>query len=238
MAAELARRQKNSRTVWGRMPRVPPAATASRKTANDRRSPARANRRPVATASPAVLPATRNKSPTKPRLGRRACGGGPRRRSARSRVGQKGGRVDAFARSQSASAERLAQLPEQVREEELVNARAVAGDGPNGWKRRRSGWGRSLRAIVAPRVDELAKLEEQLAALDERLDKLDSDPKGRAVGTSTPTNSSRARRVENRKELRQEFVDEMRQAGWTPEAQRRAWIGPDRRRLIIRRLRL
>ncbi|HXT57924.1 MAG TPA: DUF4175 family protein, partial [Pirellulales bacterium] len=59
-----------------------------------------------------------------------------------------------------ALAERLAQLPEQVRQEKLAVARAVAGDGAERMEAAAEKLGALRRAIVAPRVDELAKLEE------------------------------------------------------------------------------
>jgi hypothetical protein len=122
-----------------------------------------------------------------------------------------------------ALAERLAQLPEQVRQEKLADARAVAGDGAERMEAAAEKLGALRRAIVAPRVDELAKLEEQLAALDDRLDKLDGDPKITGWHVDADELLERLDGVGIDKELRQEFVDEMRQAGWTPDARRRTW---------------
>lgn len=122
-----------------------------------------------------------------------------------------------------ALAERLAQLPEQVREGKMADARAVAGDGAERMEAAAERLGALRRAIVAPQMDELAKLEEQLAALDERLDKLDSDPKVTGWHVDADELLERLDGIGIDKELRQEFVEEMRQAGWTPDAQRRAW---------------
>jgi len=122
-----------------------------------------------------------------------------------------------------ALAERLAQLPEQVRQEKLADARAVAGDGARRVEAAAERVGALRRAIVAPQVDELAKLEEQLAALDDRLDKLDSDPKISGWHDDADELLERLDGVGIDKELRQEFVDEMRQAGWTSGAQPRTW---------------
>jgi len=66
-------------------------------------------------------------------------------------------------------------------------------------------------------------LEEQLAALDDRLDKLDSDPKISGWHDDADELLERLDGVGIDKELRQEFVDEMRQAGWTSEARPRTW---------------
>ncbi|HEX5447133.1 MAG TPA: DUF4175 family protein, partial [Pirellulales bacterium] len=64
--------------------------------------------------------------------------------------------------------ERLADLPEMVRNDNLADARATAGDGAERMEAAAEQLAVLRRAIVAPRVGELAELEQKLAALDDR----------------------------------------------------------------------
>ncbi|HEV3025810.1 MAG TPA: hypothetical protein VGX76_25225, partial [Pirellulales bacterium] len=122
-----------------------------------------------------------------------------------------------------ALAARLADLPDQVRDGKLEDARNMAGDGAERMEVAAAQLAALRRAIVAPKVDELAKLEAESAGLDERLDRLDTD--ARVTGWHVDADELLARLDEAGidEKLRDEFVEEMKQAGWGPELRLRGW---------------
>ena len=122
-----------------------------------------------------------------------------------------------------ALAERLGELPDQVRQEKGAAAGAAADDGAERAEAAAEQLGALRRAIVSPRIDELAKLEEQLAGLDERLDELDSEAEitGWHVDADELTEALEDAGVDE--PLRQELIDEMRDNGWSLDAARRRW---------------
>lgn len=120
-------------------------------------------------------------------------------------------------------AERLADLPGQVRDEKLADARAAADDGAERAEAAAEQLGALRRAIVSPKVDELAKLEESLAGLDDRLDQLESEPQitGWHVDADELVEELDAAGIDEAS--RKEFIDEMRKGGWSLDAARRRW---------------
>ncbi|HVW36869.1 MAG TPA: DUF4175 family protein, partial [Pirellulales bacterium] len=134
-------------------------------------------------------------------------------------------KVDALMKSLDLKglAERLSELPAQVRQEKFADARAAADDGAERAEAAAEQLGALRRAIVSPRVDELAKLEERLAALDERLNELDSEAKITAWHVDADDLAEQLDGAGIEEELRKEFVDEMRQNGWSLDDVRRAW---------------
>jgi hypothetical protein len=115
-----------------------------------------------------------------------------------------------------ALAERLAALPEQVREGKLEDAKTVAGDGAERMEATAEQLGALRRSIISPQIDELAKLEEQLAGLDERLDELDTQQRitGWHIDADALLEDLDAAGIGD--DVRKEFLDEMRAGGWTP----------------------
>jgi len=71
--------------------------------------------------------------------------------------------------------DRLAQLPSQIENRKLQEARAAAGDGAERMESAAEQLGVLHRTIVAPKVEELARLEQEAMQLNDRLDKLDTD---------------------------------------------------------------
>lgn len=134
-------------------------------------------------------------------------------------------KVDELMRSLDvkALAARLAELPEQVKEEKWSDARAAADDGAERAEALAEQLSALHRAIVAPQVDELAKLEEQLAALDERLDELDSENKITGWHVDAEELLEQLGGAEIDEALRSQFLEEMRKQGWNPEALRVDW---------------
>lgn len=134
-------------------------------------------------------------------------------------------KVEALVKSLGLKAlsERLGQLPEQVRQGKLTDARAAADDGAERAEAAAERLAALRRSIVAPQVDELAQLEEQLAGLDKQLDELDSERKITGWHLEADQLLERLEGAGIEEELRQKFADEMRANGWSPGAVRRSW---------------
>jgi hypothetical protein len=134
-------------------------------------------------------------------------------------------KVEALVQSLGLKAlsERLGQLPEQVRQGKLTDARAAADDGAERAEAAAERLAALRRSIVAPQVDELAQLEEQLAGLDKQLDELDSERKITGWHLEADQLLERLEGAGIEEELRQKFADEMRANGWSPGAVRRSW---------------
>lgn len=110
--------------------------------------------------------------------------------------------------------QRLADLPEMVRNAKLEDARATVGDGAERMEAAAEQLAVLRRSIVAPRVDELAELEQKLAALDERLDELDTNERITGWHVDADQLLERLDEAGVDEELRQEFLEEMKNAGW------------------------
>jgi hypothetical protein len=122
-----------------------------------------------------------------------------------------------------ALAARLADLPDQVRDGKLEDARSTAGDGAERMEVAAAQLAVMRRAIVAPMVDELAKLEAESAELDDRLDRLDTDQRVTGWHFDADELLAKLDAAGIDEKLRDEFVDEMKRAGWGPELRRRGW---------------
>ncbi|MGH7138181.1 MAG: DUF4175 family protein, partial [Pirellulales bacterium] len=116
-----------------------------------------------------------------------------------------------------ALADRLAALPEQVREGKLEDAKTVAGDGAERMEAAAEQLGALRRSIVSPQVDELAKLEQQLAGLDEKLDELDTQQRITGWHIDAGALLERLDEAGIGDDVRKEFIDEMRGQGWSPD---------------------
>jgi hypothetical protein len=143
-------------------------------------------------------------------------------------------------------AERLGQLPSQVRNGKLQEARATAGDGAERMEAAAEQFAILHRTIVAPKVEELAKLEEKLVQLDNQLEKLDTDPRITVWHQEASDALEKLDEAGIDKELRLEFQDEMKKAGWDMGTLRGNWnwgrsVGgyyapPARYRMLLSRL--
>jgi len=138
---------------------------------------------------------------------------------------QAAAQVDALMKSLDLKglAERLGDLPEQVRNEKWADARAAADDGAERAEAAAERLGALRRAIVSPRVDELAKLEEALAGLDERLDELDAESKITGWHVDADELVERLEGAGIDEDLRKAFIDELRNNGWSLDAASRRW---------------
>ena len=116
-----------------------------------------------------------------------------------------------------ALSERLAALPEQVREGKLEDAKTAAGDGAERMEAAAEQLGALRRSIVSPQIDELAKLEQQLAGLDERLDELDTQQRITGWHIDADVLLERLDEAGIGDDVRKEFIDEMRGQGWSPD---------------------
>lgn len=117
--------------------------------------------------------------------------------------------------------ERLKDLPGLVGDGKLEDAKATAGDGSERLEAAAEQLAALHRSIVAPRVDELAKVEEQLTALDEELDQLDTQSKITGWHMDAEQLMDELDKAGVSEELQEELLAEMRKAGWS--ANRRAW---------------
>jgi hypothetical protein len=119
--------------------------------------------------------------------------------------------------------DRLAELPAQIEGRKFVDARATAGDGAERMESAAEQLGALHRAIVAPKVDELAKLEQNVAQLDNQLDKLDTDPRVTTWHVAADDLLAQLDDLGIDKELQTEFREEMRKAGWGGDRARSNW---------------
>ncbi|HZN33463.1 MAG TPA: DUF4175 family protein [Pirellulaceae bacterium] len=119
--------------------------------------------------------------------------------------------------------ERLKNLPGQVREGKKEDARATAGDGAEKMEAAAEQLAGLHRQIVAPRVEELAKLERQVVQLDGQLDELETDTRVTQWHLSASELLDQVDEKGLAKELTAEFKEEMKKAGWGPDLARGRW---------------
>jgi hypothetical protein len=119
--------------------------------------------------------------------------------------------------------QRLADLPGQVEQGKNEDAKATAGDGAERLEATAEQLSTLHRAIVAPKVDELAKVEQQLAMLDERLDQLDTQTKITDWHLDADELQEELDKAGISDELRKEFVEEMKRGGWSGNVRSRGW---------------
>jgi hypothetical protein len=127
-----------------------------------------------------------------------------------------GKKVDELAKGMGIGdlTERLKNLPGQVGDGKLEDAKATTGDGAERLEATAEQLGLLHRSIVAPKVDELAKVERELANLDERLDQLDTPTKITGWHIDADELQDELDKAGVTEELRQEFVEELKRGGW------------------------
>ncbi|HEX5104149.1 MAG TPA: DUF4175 family protein, partial [Pirellulaceae bacterium] len=142
--------------------------------------------------------------------------------------------------------ERLQNLPGQVGEGKKEEAKANAGDGSERLESTAEQLANLHRSIVSPQIDELAKVEQQLTALDEEIDVLETPTQITGWHMDATELMDELDKAGVPEELRQEFMDELKNGGWGPDAARRGWnwgrvegryyIAPDGYRVRLSRL--
>lgn len=141
---------------------------------------------------------------------------------------------------------RLESLPEQVGSGQMQDAKATAEDGAERMEAAAEQLSALQRSIVAPKIDELAKLEAKLAALDGQLDQLETSEKITEWHLAATSLLEEVDEAGISKELRQEFTDVMKGGGWSPNVRTQGWrwnrlsggryAAPDAYRAVIDRI--
>ena len=119
--------------------------------------------------------------------------------------------------------QRLQKLPDQVAGGKVEEAKANAGDGAERMEATAQQLAALHRAIVAPKVDELAKAEEKLTVLDEELDTLDTPTAITGWHVDAAALLEELDKLGISKELRDLLLEEMKKAGWGPDVAARGW---------------
>lgn len=119
--------------------------------------------------------------------------------------------------------ERLEQLPGQVRDGKLQDAKVAAGDGQERMEAAAEALAALHRNIVAPKMDELAKVEEKLTTLEEDLERLDTPTRITAWHMDANALLEELAKLGISKELRDELLKQMQKAGWGPELKKNGW---------------
>jgi hypothetical protein len=122
--------------------------------------------------------------------------------------------------------DRLKNLPGQMKAGKKEDARATAGDGAEKMEAAAEQLAGLHRQIVAPRVEELANLERQVVQLDQQLDQLQTDARVTAWHLDAEELLEQLDEKGISQELRDRLFEEMKQAGWGPDAARRRWQWP------------
>jgi hypothetical protein len=119
--------------------------------------------------------------------------------------------------------ERLKDLPGQVEDGKLEDAKTNVGDGAERLESAAEQLAALHRSIVSPKVDELAKIEMQLSQLNEELDQLEtpSDITGWHLDAENLLDELDA--VGVTEEMQKQFLEEMKKGGWGPEVRTAGW---------------
>ncbi|MEX2025691.1 MAG: hypothetical protein WEH44_00295, partial [Pirellulaceae bacterium] len=119
--------------------------------------------------------------------------------------------------------QRLQNLPDQVAGGKVEDAKANVGDGQERMEAAAEALGALHRAIIAPQIDELAKVEQKLTGLDEELDQLDTPTDITGWHVDATAILEELDKLGISKELREQFLEEMKKAGWSPGVSSRGW---------------
>jgi hypothetical protein len=119
--------------------------------------------------------------------------------------------------------DRLQNLPGQVAEGKMEDAKANVGDAAERLEAAAEQLGALHRSIVAPQVDELAKTEAQLSRLEQQLDELEAPAQitGWHMDAEKLLDELETKGISE--EQIKQFVEEMKLAGWGPEVRGRGW---------------
>jgi hypothetical protein len=118
----------------------------------------------------------------------------------------------------NAAIDRLAQLPAQIESKKLEDARLAALDGAERMEAAAEQLAKLHRNVVAPKIEELSKLEQMASRLNDEVDALESDPQITTWHVQASELIQALEEAEIEKELRlaleKEMREEMRKAGW------------------------
>lgn len=114
----------------------------------------------------------------------------------------------------AAVVDRLQQLPDQVGSGKEEDAKANAGDGAERMEAAAEQLAALHRLIVTPRIDELAKVDERVAALTEELDELDTETKVGGWHSDAEELLDDLEKAGIDDKVRHEFQEEMKKNGW------------------------
>jgi hypothetical protein len=140
--------------------------------------------------------------------------------------------------------ERLKDLPNQVGQGKLADAQATAGDGSDRLEATAEALAGLHRAIVSPRVAELAETEQKLSGLHEELDQLDTPSKITGWHMDAEEILDELEKAGVPPEMRDELLAEMKQNGWGTNRGQWDWkragggyyAAPSRYRVLLARL--
>jgi len=184
---------------------------------NDKNKPGKGEDKKKTTRRKCKGLAARRKTSPKSQDSRRRAGGCrqgkfPRRPGFRQESGRAGRQAQLDELTQ-----RLQDLPGQIGAGKLQEAKATAGDGSERMEAAAEQLSALHRSIVAPKVDELAKLEAKLNGLDEDLQQLDTPTEITSWHVDATALLEELEKAGVSEELRKEFMEEMKKAGWGPE---------------------
>ena len=119
--------------------------------------------------------------------------------------------------------ERLKNLPGQVGDGKMEDAKATVGDGAERMEAAAQQLAALHRSIVAPKVDELAKIEAQLTNLDQQLDTLDTPASITGWHMDADNLLDELDKAGVDEQLQKQFVEEMKKGGWGPNTRTGGW---------------
>jgi hypothetical protein len=119
--------------------------------------------------------------------------------------------------------ERLGQLAGQIENQKTADARAALSDGAERMEAAAQQLGALHRSLVAPKVEELAQLEQQLLKLEKQLGQLDTESRLTRWHTEASELLDKLEEMEIDKELPKLLREEMAEAGWGEGAPPSAW---------------
>jgi hypothetical protein len=119
--------------------------------------------------------------------------------------------------------QRLQDIRGQVGRGKLEDAKATVGDGAERMEAAAAKLAEIHRDIVAPQVAELAKVEKGLKDAEEELDHLDAPMRITRWHMDTTALLDELDKLGISKELRDQFLEEMRKAGWGPDVRTAGW---------------
>jgi hypothetical protein len=122
--------------------------------------------------------------------------------------------------------ERLQKLPGQVGKGQLQDAKVTAADGAERMEAAAEQLAALHRGIVAPKVDELAKLADRMTKLEEDLEHLDAPARITGWHMDADKLLEDLDKLGVSKELRDQFQQEMKKGGWGPDVRRVGWPWP------------
>jgi hypothetical protein len=125
--------------------------------------------------------------------------------------------------------ERLGQLPGQIGSGQIEDAKNTAGEGSEQMESAAEQLGALHRVIVAPDVDQLAKVDEEITVLTDKLDELDAQTKVGGWHQEANDLLEDLDKMGLDEKLRDEFLEEMKRVGYgrSLETKDGGWVRTD-----------